>query len=784
MTRARPGWADYLAVGLAAGTGLAYEILLLRVFSYSQWHHFASLAVSLALLGFGAAGTVLTLLGPRAVRWGDRLFVAGLLIAAFGMILAFLLPHAVTVRPLFAIWDWGELGKVALIDLASFLPFFGLALSLGQVFMRWPEHTPRLYAANLIGSGLGSFSAWPLLSVLFLETALITLVLLIFVVAGLLGAARRSSRFAGMLGLSGALAVTIWMSVGLPALPLSDFKRLAYLLDLPDAEVIVATPDPRSKVTVVRSDSIRVAPGLSLRWTEPIPSMDALVLGADRAIPLPRDKADLKQWEHRQAMLGRLPFLLRPEGRVGVLGTSAWLSPFQASNREVIWAEPHPAVIETIQQRGLLEGVEAYSAGVRPFLESREQSFSLLVLETAAEEGDAATEDYSLTVEALARCIERLEPGGVLAIPLRLNQPPLHAPKLIAMAGEALRMTEGDPGEQAAMLRSMQEGLLLLSNETWSETDLRTMREFAGNQGFDLVAMPGLEREEANRFHQLGEPVFYETAKALWRGEGEVPSAVAWRMIAPSTDAQPYFWRTMRWEHLPALMDQLGRPGLIWLDWALLALAAKLVLVAAAGVILILLPLGKLPRTQGRVTRWRVALYFIFLGLGFLLFEMAIFQRAVLYLDHPVLAASIVFGLFLIGSGLGSLTTPGSATGRTVGWIFLPVALFASIAMLAYWSGGSLFWEWPEMVRALGVGLAAFPLAWAMGRPMPWGLRQLDKQREMIPWAWGVNGFASVMAGPLAALMAVHFNQSSVWLLAALCYGGATWLAWVWTRTS
>ena len=129
----------YTTLGLISATALAYEILLLRVFSFSQWHHFASLAVALALLGFGASGTVLTLLKERAIIWGDRLFLGGLLIGAFGMIATFWIGQWISVRPLFALWDASEFGKLLVVDFACFIPFFGFALCIGQVFARWPQ---------------------------------------------------------------------------------------------------------------------------------------------------------------------------------------------------------------------------------------------------------------------------------------------------------------------------------------------------------------------------------------------------------------------------------------------------------------------------------------------------------------------------------------------------------------------------------------------------------------------------------------------------------------------
>ncbi|MEE9292694.1 MAG: hypothetical protein V3U83_07165, partial [Acidobacteriota bacterium] len=56
------GSAAVILVGVAASSaaGLIFEIALTRVFAVTQFYHFAFLAVSLALLGFGASGSVLT----------------------------------------------------------------------------------------------------------------------------------------------------------------------------------------------------------------------------------------------------------------------------------------------------------------------------------------------------------------------------------------------------------------------------------------------------------------------------------------------------------------------------------------------------------------------------------------------------------------------------------------------------------------------------------------------------------------------------------------------------
>jgi len=111
-------WHLAALAGLSAAM-LGFEILLLRLFEFSHWHHFAGFAIALALLGMGAAGTTLALLSRRALQWGDRWFLGALLVMAVGLLLVVILQSRLALSPLFAAWDGGELGKLLLVDLAA-----------------------------------------------------------------------------------------------------------------------------------------------------------------------------------------------------------------------------------------------------------------------------------------------------------------------------------------------------------------------------------------------------------------------------------------------------------------------------------------------------------------------------------------------------------------------------------------------------------------------------------------------------------------------------------------
>ncbi|MDP7342901.1 MAG: SAM-dependent methyltransferase, partial [Alphaproteobacteria bacterium] len=206
--------------------------------------------------------------------------------------------------------------------------------------------------------------------------------------------------------------------------------------------------------------------------------------------------------------------------------------------------------------------------------------------------------------------------------------------------------------------------------------------------------------------------------------------------------------------------------------------------------VLILLPL-RAGRAGAGALAWdrrRLVIYFLALGLGFMFIEMAFIQRFVLFLGHPLYAIAVVLAAFLVFAGLGS--GYGERLAQRLG-ARLPrlggvAAIAAAIAALAGIYIGVLpvllnaLLALPEGARiALAVLLIA-PLAFLMGMPFPLGLARLGRQAPgLIPWAWGINGCASVLSAVLATVLAVHIGFTAVvgcapaiYLLAALMFAG------------
>lgn len=773
-----PDRTDYIVLGLVSGCGLTFEILLLRVFSYSQWHHFASVAISLALLGFGIAGTCLTLIYRKGWHTGDRLHLAGILTGAVGMLVAYALPHLLRTRPLFAAWDLHELVKLLVLDFVCLIPFFGIALSIGQVFIRWPGATRRLYCTNLVGSGIGALLPLILLPFLYLEHVLLFTPMLLFIAAALYAFTHRTSRIAGSLSVAAALLILAWMTTGPQKLPVSDFKQLSYFLDLPDARIVERQPGLNNEVTIIESDAIRLAAGLSLRWMNAVASQDIIIIGSDAAIPLAKSGTD--QGFHA-ARLGQLPLLLRPHGEIAVVGISDWLFPGQFNDRSSLWIHADSTVFDIYRSRGLLNDIKTEVIGYRSFIAKTQARYSLIYLNEAYATKDSVSEDYMLTQEGIQSAFNRLTASGILALPIRFEYPPRYAAKLIRSLYECLlERAVADPTMCIAIVRSMQDVLLMASPMPLSEKDVDSIRSFSSQWNFDLCALPGLAQQETNKYHMLDQPVLFETVAALRDERKEMPVPATWFSMQLPDDSKPYFWRSVEWDMAFDLWQTIGRQSLVWMDWGILALIVKLILSAILAALLIILPLGCLPVADNSKSRFSVFLYFAALGLGFLILEMVVFQRSLLYLPNSIVAATVVFTVFLIGAGIGSITTPRANQPRAHKSIFIPILLAAVLAYAALYPCKNLLLKSSPVMLAVLVACIIAPLAWSLGRAFPWGLRQLDQHREWIPWAWAINGFFSVMAAPSAALLSIQYGQSVTWLTAAGCYLLAACVARSW----
>ncbi len=782
-------------VGCAAAAVLILEVVLTRVFAVAQFYHFAFLTVSLALLGFGASGSALAAF-PRLGRGGPRRWAVLAAAQAVTTVGAYVVVNELPFDSFSIAWDRRQVAYLAAYYFALTVPFFFGGTVIGTLLAGWDQPAPvpsrQVYAATLAGSGLGALVALGALGrlsgpgVVLLAAAVAAAAAVAFEAAA---PARSRGRLAAWLALLVALVVAAAAPPASLRLDLSPYKGLSAALRLPDAELVSTDWSAAARVDHVRSGSIRSLPGLSFAYPGAPPPQDGVTFDGDDLAPVPRvapADADFVPF-----LLGSLPFALRPGGDVAVLEPRGGLDvvvALAAGARSVTAVEPSRAAREAAAAGADPYGdprVTVVAEETRSFAERTGERFDVVDLALTAPYRPVTSgayslaEEYELTVEAFGRYFDLLRPGGVVAAMRWAQTPPSEETRLLALVAATLRDRGADPAVSVAMLRGYANVLVLAAPDGLGPADVAAIREFAGARRFDLVSLPGLQPGETNRFNVLPDDEYAALARAVLADPGEV-YRIAEFELRPPTDDRPFFGHYFRWGQAGDVLEGLGRTWQPFGGAGYFVLLALLALSVVGALALIVAPLlvGRMrPRAAtpaGAGVTWWTFGYFGLLGIAFLFVEIPIIQRYILLIGRPTTAVAIVLFALLLASGAGSLASARVPWRAAAGGV---VALSAAYPFLIPVLTDALL-PAPGPVRMLAGALALAPLGFFMGTMFPRGLAHLEgRAPQLVPWAWGVNGTASVISAAAAAVLALSFGFRFVILAGAACYAGAALLA-------
>jgi SAM-dependent methyltransferase len=790
-----------VAIALLSAAALGYEILLMRLFSIVLWYHFAYMMISVAMLGYGAAGTFVALAQRRLLKHFEPAFVAAA--AGFGVtaVAGFLLAQKLAFNPLELLWDPQQPLRLLAIYGLLFVPFFGVATCICLTFTRFAAEPHRIYSFDILGAGAGALGILAALFVLAPPDALRLIGALGFAAAALAALRMHPQRRALAAALLVAAAI---VAVGLPsswtALQPSPYKDLSQTLAIKGARVVAERSSPMGLVTVVESPLIpfRYAPGMSLNAIAEPPSQLGVFTDGDGPTALTRYDGRREPLAYLDYLTSALPYHLLERPRVLVLGSGAGadvLQALQGGARTIDAVELNPQVIDLVQRRFAdfsgapysAPGVRIHIGEARGFVAGHGERFDLIQVALLDAFGAssaglyALSESYLYTVEALREYLDHLEPGGLLAITRWVNLPPRDALKLFATAVVALeRRGDAQPGERLALIRGWKTVTLVAKNGVFTPADIAALKDFSRARSFDVAYYPGIDAAEANRYNVLERPDFFDGAQALLSPQREAFLARYKFNIAPASDDRPYFFQFFKWRTLPELLALKEQGGLPLLEWGYPVLIATLIQALLASLLLILLPLWVSRSVKDNASVWsrsRVAAYFAAIGFAFMFVEIAFIQKFILFLAHPLYAVAVVLSAFLVFAGLGSRYSrrwPAGAHGsrlRPLAWIAVTVALIAVSYLALLPLVFRPLMPLPDVAKiALSLLLIA-PLAFAMGMPFPLGLASVaGASPRLIPWAWGINACTSVVAAILATLLAIHFGFSAVVLLAVALY--------------
>jgi predicted membrane-bound spermidine synthase len=713
----------YLGIFLVTLSGLMFEVGLTRIFSATIWYHFAFVAISVALLGWGLGGFALHLARRRLDFTRDR---AALLTLLYGLSIPFALWLIVRVpfHP----------DRLVFYFAVSLLPFLLAGMALSMLFAIERHDMGRLYFADLAGASLGALGVTFLLSWLGGESAVLAVAL-----APVGAAAAFSKRWrvpAAIAFVAVAAAVGLNQRAGLFLIRSAPTKGLyRHMAATPGSKIVLTGWNAYSRIDAVTGFEPPTLARLYIdsdAWTN-VNEWDGRMESA----------APLREWDRAYSFKVAPP---SPETLViGPGGGSDVLVALGAGSAKVTAVEMNPLMLSFARSFGARAGnlydnpkVEVVLSEGRTFIRRTDRSFDVILMgfvdswAAVASGGLSLSENHLYTVEAFRAYYDHLTPDGQIVI-LRWT---VDIPRLVSNAVAMLGPEEA--GRRVAVLlqkRDQENGdppqmTFILKKRPFTEAEKDTL---AGLPGTTPVVVPGRHVEEP--YASL-----FDGRKSFARYVEEADSRVD-----PVFDDRPFFFARQKPWGLPGAM----RRAFAYLLAPVLALCA------------LLLAFGK-PKGE-RVGPYAGSIvYFASLGTGFIAVELALLQHLTLLLGHPIFTLSILLFTLLASGGLGSAY----GRARRLWHVCLAVAALAVVYALALPRVVPALLPLPLAARiAVAVVLLA-PLGFLMGMPFPRALARTGQGPfPAPPFYWGLNGLFSVVGSVATMLVAVMLGFT--WALAA-----------------
>lgn len=779
-----------LVVFLTSFSLLCYEIILTRIFSITQWQNLSSVIISLALLGFGASGTFLTLFQSRIEKEYPLYFLIFLYLFPVTLCLGFILYCKTPFNP----FEIGINPREWLYLLSYFastgLPFFFAASVIGMALSRYP--IGRTYFFNLAGSGAGALAVILLSFLLHPYLILVAITAIALASAALFSWNFRKRTCVALLLFSLLFSVAFYFSFDwLHLKRMSPYKALSRTLLLPHAKIIGEKYSPLGLVQAVEAEGLHYSGDLSLLSPYQVPVQKAIFFDGDSMSAVIPFDGRLEKIRYLDYIPSSLPYHLLPlEGRrkaliAGVGGGEGILKALLHGFEAIEGVEINGNVIQ-LMENDLADfsgriyqnpRVKIFRKEMRGFLASTGSKYDLIELSlmdsyAAAASGIyALNESYLYTVESLQELFGHLGEKGLLAITRWNMTPPRANIKMLDLCITALKgLDVKDIYRHIFYIRSMRASTIVVSKAPLTDSQIRRGKAFAQTRLFDLVHYPRIRPEEANRYVQMEVPIYYEAAQNLLSDKADAFVRHFPFDISAPTDNRPYYHNFFKWRTLPLLL-QMGPQKIPFTEWGYFILVICLGFATVISFLLIVLPL-LLSSSRPTTGHLPIFFYFALIGIGFFFIEMPFIQKFILFLRHPTYSLSVIISSLLLFSGFGSYYSDRIFPPRYR--LFLSALILIGILSLY-----SLFLNpvlqslspQPDWIKVLLTIICLLPLGFFMGIPFPQGLSVVkDREASVLPWAWGINGFFSVISVILANILAIQRGFPTVLFLAAVCY--------------
>ena len=735
------------------------ELSLTRLFSATMYYHFAFMAISLALFGSGASGVFLYIVqrGLKPERTGQWLSAAAMLFALSNLFSL----YVILANPLTFETGPENYYRLARIYGATALPFFFAGCAVTLAITRLATEISKLYLFDLAGAALGCLLLIPVLNTI----GAINIVLLVSALAAsagvLFGLASEGTR---------AVAVcALVLTLGLAGLVV--YNSNTHRIDIrkskgfEEKSLLFSKWNSFSRITVEGSFDTTVE----------------IKIDADAATGISKDASNSAIHQDALDALSALAHNLKRDANVLIIGPGGGNDVMAArvfGQKHITAVEINPIIAHDVMSS---EPFKSYSGSIyqqpnvrlvvdegRSFIRNSKDRYDIIqatMVDTWAATAAGAfslSENNLYTVEAFKDYVTHLTDDGMLTMTRWYFEPPDQLLRLITLSRTMMsELGISNPARHIMLVRDAKTGYdrtpatYIFKRSEFTDNEVRAIEDVAGRNDFQLLFTP-LTRPP-NVFTQMIEA---PDPAALW--------ATFATNVEPTRDNNPFFFNSVRLANLSNVIE--GTTG----EWQKTNLGTSILfaLFAITTVLVLLFIIGPLVLVRGRAlatglgTKLAYLLYFACLGAGFIIVEVAMIQKFILFLGHPVYSLAVVLFSVLAFSAIGSYLTGRISHGRLMPALMKLLVILVALVIVYIVVLPPIFYGLVGLAREIRIVLAVVlmaPLALVMGMPMPIGIRLLARNApEIIPWAWGVNGATSVMGSVAALVIAIMtgFNQA------------------------
>lgn len=783
--------SNYIGIFLVALSTLMYEILLTRIFSVTMGYHFAFMAVSLAMFGM-TVGAIIVYIFPHKFPQEkiNTILTKQALYFSLATLLSFLIHLFI---PFIHGMSLFGMAVTAFTYAEISIPFVFSGICVSLLLTRFPGNVNKLYAADLIGASLGCILVVVVLNVSGGPTG-------VFITALFSAAAaysfNKNSEIKTSLGKGIAVFSLVILVFAVFHTVLvqkhEPLLRLFWVRGEWSEKPLYEKWNSFSRVSIDGDSTKFETPfgwGLSNKYDRSRKIRQLMLnIDAHSTTVLSHFNGDTSELSHLKYDVSNLAQYLRPQGDIMIIGSGAGrdvLSSLAFGQKNILGIEINKDMISAINKdfgnfTGHLDkypNVEFVGDEARSYIQRMDTARKFDIIQVsvidnwsaAASGAFVLTENALYTTETWKLLFSRLKPDGILTVTRFYRAKPIEHYRLMNITADAL--TESgikDIRSHVMLIKCQQQeriedrsgtGTLLISRSPFSSKDLNMVDSLCRTFEFEDVISP----------RHAADSIFVKLTNENLRGD--LNKNFPLNITSPSDD-KPFFFHYMNFSDLPNTQ--------FWNTWdmgfnakaifILLTLAGTMSLLSFLCIVIPLKITAKRVKLKGTSAFF---IFFISIGLGFMLIEISQIQRLNIFLGHPTYSLAAALFTMLISSGIGSYFSgadkPGFASGSRKRFIVLLLVLILFGIFTPFIIHA--FREYSTEIRVLVSVLTLFPMGLLLGMAFPAGMKLAGERSPGItPWLWGINGVMSVLATVISIIIAMNYGISASYWTGAVCY--------------